>query len=190
MTKLRAERKKKRRLWPKVMGVFLLLILAGAGYVYYLFELKTYDIADEELSAVTAAPYEVNLSERRYWQDAGEEDVSEEEIQTVYRSSLDEIKATTERRVREVAERALNEYQQLESSENVSVPYLYAKYTQAADQVERQMDEAFEEMYQEMRRDLEQSGGSLSEAQALREDYESYKDGLRRQIMDQAGIGF
>ena len=190
MTKLRSERKQKKRLWPKIAGVIVLLLMAGVGYMYYLFEWKSYDIADDELESIAATPYETNLSERRGWDDPGAEGVSTSEVVDVYQSTLDEMKETTRRRVAEVANRALADYQAQEASGNVSMPYLYQKYTEAADEVERQMDKAFEEMHGQMVNDLRQVDGDTKKAELLREDYESYKQQLRRQMLSEAGIGF
>lgn len=47
--------------WKIALIIVLFLILAGAGTVYYVFEVKEYDVADEELSEITTSDYTIKL---------------------------------------------------------------------------------------------------------------------------------
>ncbi|MBS8265624.1 hypothetical protein DYI25_14440 [Mesobacillus boroniphilus] len=49
--------------WKIILAAFSLLLIAGAGYVYYLLEVKTYEVKDEKVEEVVSEDYDIALPE-------------------------------------------------------------------------------------------------------------------------------
>ena len=47
--------------WKIILSIFVLLILGGVGTIYYLFELKEYDVADERVEEIIDSEYDIVL---------------------------------------------------------------------------------------------------------------------------------
>lgn len=47
--------------WKIILAAFSLLLIAGAGYVYYLLEVKTYEVKDEKVEEVVSEDYDIAL---------------------------------------------------------------------------------------------------------------------------------
>lgn len=47
--------------WKKIVLVLGLILLSVAGYLVYLFQFKEYEVADEEVTAITRESYEIEL---------------------------------------------------------------------------------------------------------------------------------
>jgi ABC-type cobalt transport system substrate-binding protein len=52
-----------KKVWKIILSLLLVIILAAAGTIYYFLNVKTYDIADEELEEIIDTEYEIILPE-------------------------------------------------------------------------------------------------------------------------------
>jgi ABC-type cobalt transport system substrate-binding protein len=50
-----------KKVWKIILSILLVIILATAGTIYYFLNVKTYDIADEELEEIIETDYEIIL---------------------------------------------------------------------------------------------------------------------------------
>jgi len=50
-----------KKKWKWVLGLFLVIILGGAGTVYYFLNMKDYDVADEQIDELTETEYKVDI---------------------------------------------------------------------------------------------------------------------------------
>ncbi|WJV32155.1 hypothetical protein QTG56_22555 (plasmid) [Rossellomorea sp. AcN35-11] len=62
----------------------------------------------------------------------------------------------------------------------------YSKYKSAAESLEEQVDDSFNELYSALEDDLESNQLTAGEAQEFKEKYESSKKDLRKELMSKA----
>lgn len=54
-------KKKKRKVWPYILGTFLLLVIGIAGYILYEFKFKQYDVADPVIDKILEEDFVINF---------------------------------------------------------------------------------------------------------------------------------
>ena len=47
--------------WKIILPILVFILLASAGTIYYFFEMKEYDVADEQVKEITETEYTINL---------------------------------------------------------------------------------------------------------------------------------
>jgi ABC-type cobalt transport system substrate-binding protein len=50
-----------KKVWKYILSILLVVILASAGTIYYFLNIKTYDIADEEVKEIIESEYDIIL---------------------------------------------------------------------------------------------------------------------------------
>ncbi|KGP74704.1 hypothetical protein [Pontibacillus yanchengensis] len=184
--------------------IFFSIVLIGAGWVAYLFFLKDYDTADQQVDEIVDSEFQVEVSEQQtkssndqQSQSSTNEDTSKDEnlsvseIKQNHQPAIDKLEQQAQAKIDELAQHALAEYQKKKNNgEDVSYSYFYQKYKEAANRLESNMDSAFNNIYSSMQTKLAENGHSKEAASEVKENYEQMKEQWKQELKDQAMEGF
>ncbi|RXJ01669.1 hypothetical protein DS745_09320 [Anaerobacillus alkaliphilus] len=176
---------------------FLLIFVSIASYLYYVFEVKEYDVADEEVTKLTASQFEIELpifvidEQTLVNSENSDSSTSSDKVSTTsntstiptleiiissYLSSFEELEAQANERLDQLVKHAYNEYKEKKAKkESISFPYFYGKYKTAGKALETQSDEAFYSLYTTLQNDLEKHGYDKATVTYFKTEYEQTK---------------
>ncbi|MYL33856.1 hypothetical protein GLW05_09620 [Pontibacillus yanchengensis] len=184
--------------------IFFSIVLIGAGWVAYLFFLKDYDTADQQVDEIVDSEFQVEMSEQQTKSNneqqsespsdkntSSDDNLTVNEIKQNHQPAINKLEQQAQAKIDELAKHALAEYQRKKNNgEDVSYSYFYQKYKEAADRLESNMDSAFKTIYSSMQSKLAENGHSKDAASEVKENYEQMKERWKQELKDQAMEGF
>ncbi|MBM7661650.1 acyl-CoA-binding protein [Bacillus mesophilus] len=107
-----------------------------------------------------------------------------EEIKVKYRALLTDLEQHANQKLSSLLSEAVKEYKSIkEKGEPVSYLELFAKYKLAAENLEKEIDQSFEEIIVTLEGELKSNGFSSSYVTVLREEYEAIKDERQTELL-------
>ncbi|MYL53884.1 hypothetical protein GLW08_11105 [Pontibacillus yanchengensis] len=184
--------------------IFFSIVLIGAGWVAYLFFIKDYDTADQQVDEIVDSEFQVEMSEQQTKSNneqqsespsdkntSSDDNLTVNEIKQNHQPAINKLEQQAQSKIDELAKHALAEYQRKKNNgEDVSYSYFYQKYKEAADRLESNMDSAFKTIYSSMQSKLAENGHSKDAASEVKENYEQMKERWKQELKDQAMEGF
>jgi hypothetical protein len=213
--------------WKVLLSIFVLIVAAGGGTLYYFLNVKEYKTKDTHVDKIVKSDYNIKLpdattknqdntqtntntntqnaqttgqsgSQQQTASNAGGQTGSKAGAATAvkmsaaaiinkYQPVFTELESQANGKIDSLLSYALNEYQnKTANGEEISYFYFYAKYNAAGKQLEASTDASFNYIYNALVNDLKKNGYSASNAEPIKEQYNSLKTSRRSALIKRA----